>query len=266
MQRCTTLGRGRFEHALARQVDTALAVDLGDPNDHLVAELHLVFDAIHAMRSEMQDVHETFFDGQDLHEGTEVHDPFHDSGVHFADFDVARNVFHHALRLLAGIGVRRRDEYAPVVFDVDLGAGLGDDLVDDLAAWADDVFDLVGMDLQHEHAGCELGEAAPRSGNRFAQLVDDEQAALTRLFHGPAHDIDRDAADLDVHLHRGDAVHRAGDFEVHLAERVFEALDIAQNSRTAVFENQAHGDPADVLAQRHARIHEREGRSAHRTH
>ena len=35
--------------------------------------------------------------------------------------------------------------------------------------------------------------------------------------------------DLDVHLDRGDAVDRAGDFEVHLAERVFQALDVGQD-------------------------------------
>ena len=50
------------------------------------------------------------------------------------------------------------------------------------------------------------------------------------LFHRLAHDFDRDALHLDVHLHGGDAVDGAGNLEVHLAESVFEALDIRQDA------------------------------------
>ena len=36
-------------------------------------------------------------------------------------------------------------------------------------------------------------------------------------------------AHLDVHLEGGDALLGAGDLEVHVAERVFEALDVGQD-------------------------------------
>ena len=44
-----------------------------------------------------------------------------------------------------------------------------------------------------------------------------------------AHDLGRDALDLDVHLDRGDTFRGARDLEVHVAERVFHALDVAQD-------------------------------------
>ena len=35
--------------------------------------------------------------------------------------------------------------------------------------------------------------------------------------------------DLDVHLQGGDALGRAGDLEIHIAEVVFDALDVGQD-------------------------------------
>ena len=43
------------------------------------------------------------------------------------------------------------------------------------------------------------------------------------------HDLGGNALDLDVHLDRGHTVCGAGDLEVHVAERVFDALDVGQN-------------------------------------
>ncbi len=72
------------------------------------------------------------------------------------------------------------------------------------------------------------------------------------------HRFDRDAADLNVHLHGGDAIHGASNLEVHLAESIFKALDIGEDASASVLEDQAHRDAADMLAQRHAGIHERQ--------
>ena len=44
------------------------------------------------------------------------------------------------------------------------------------------------------------------------------------------HDLRSDPLDLDIHLQGGDAILGAGDFEVHVAEMIFQALDIGQDS------------------------------------
>jgi hypothetical protein len=72
--------------------------------------------------------------------------------------------------------------------------------------------------------------------------------------------------DLDVHLNRRDAVDRAGDLEVHLAERVFDALDVGEDRVLLAVQHEAHRDARDVLLDRHARVHERERRAADRRH
>ena len=55
--------------------------------------------------------------------------------------------------------------------------------------------------------------------------------------------------DLDVHLDRGDALAGAGDLEVHVAQRVFDALDVGQDGvlalGRAVLGDQAHRHAGD---------------------
>ena len=54
-----------------------------------------------------------------------------------------------------------------------------------------------------------------------------------------------DALDLDVHLQGGDAASGAADLEVHVAEVVFLAEDVAQDDELVALLHQAHGDARD---------------------
>ena len=49
------------------------------------------------------------------------------------------------------------------------------------------------------------------------------------LFQRFFHDLGAQAADLDVHLQGGDAFGGTGNFEIHVAEMIFGALDVGQN-------------------------------------
>ena len=79
-----------------------------------------------------------------------------------------------------------------------------------------------------------------------------------RLGEGLLHDLLGDAGDLDVHLQRGDAVGCAGDLEVHVAEVIFVAEDVGEHREAVLLEDQAHGDAAHRLLQRHAGVHQRQ--------
>ena len=72
--------------------------------------------------------------------------------------------------------------------------------------------------------------------------------------------------DLRVELQRGDELRRAGDLEVHVAERVFGTEDVGEGRVLALGEHEAHRDAGDRRLDRHARVHQRQRRAAHRRH
>ena len=84
-------------------------------------------------------------------------------------------------------------------------AGLLDDAADGLAAGADDVADLVGLDLQREDARRVRRQLLARRRQRLGHLAEDVEAAVARLVERRLQDLAGQALDLDVHLHGGDA-------------------------------------------------------------
>ena len=93
-----------------------------------------------------------------------------------------------------------------------------------------------------------VAERRPRLGHRLGHLVEDELARPLRLVERRPHDLLRDAGDLDVHLQGGDAVTRAGDLEVHVAEVVLGSLDVGEDDVVVALLDEAHRDAADRRA------------------
>src|SRR3954470_18677132 len=173
-----------------------------------------------------------------------------------ADLDLLghrADALDQGVALGAGGGV---DEHLTLVVDVDLGLVLLLERADRLAALADQQADLLRIDLDRADARGELGELLARGADRLMHLAEDERASLLGLLEGVAHDLERDARDLDVHLQRGDALLGAGDLEVHVAEVVFHAGDVGQHDVVVALLDQAHGDAGDRPLERHAGVHQ----------
>ena len=98
--------------------------------------------------------------------------------------------------------VRRADLDHALVVDVDLGAGLGDDLADHLAAGADDFADLVLGDLHRLDARRVGRKLLAGVVERLGHFAEDVGAAVLRLGERGLHDLLGDPGDLDVHLQR----------------------------------------------------------------
>ena len=102
--------------------------------------------------------------------------------------------------------------------------------------------------------------------DRLVHPAEDRDAGVLRLREGLLHDLAADAGDLDVHLQGGDALVRAGDLEVHVAEVVLRALDVGEDLVVVAFLDEAHRDAGDRSRDRHAGVHQRERRAADRAH
>lgn len=117
----------------------------------------------------------------------------------------------------------------------------------------DDGADLVAVDAHKRDDRSVRRQRAPRRRRAALHLLQDARAPLAGLRERGGEDVQRDALDFDVHLERGHAAAAAGDFKVHVAERVLAAEDVGQHDEGAArLEHEAHRDAGDGLLERDA--------------
>ena len=150
----------------------------------------------------------------------------------------------HLIAAFIGLAVVGGDLHGAVVLDVDLGAGLLDDLADHLAAGADHFADLVGRDLEGLDARRVFAELGAGIGQRLGHFAEDVDTPVLGLAERDLHDLLGDALDLDVHLQRGDALVGAGHLEVHVAEMILVAEDVGQDREARTFQIRPIAMPA----------------------
>src|SRR5574341_138007 len=242
----------------ARKADLALPVDLQDLHEDLVPFLELVRYFLDPLVGYLGDVEQPVGAGEDLHKSAEVHDLSDLAHVELADLGVLHNAPDDLLGFVRRGLIGRRNVDHAAVLDVDLGARLLHDAADHLASAPDHVLDLVRVDLHGDDPGREGIQVLPRGGKRLEHLAQDVQPSVFCLLEGRAHDIDRDALDLHVHLEGGYAGARPGYFEIHITEMVFKAEDIGKDDDLIAFLDEPHGDARDRGLDRHSRVHKRE--------
>ena len=243
-----------------------MAVHLEHLDADVVALGELVGNALDALIGDLRDVHEPVPAGEDVHEGAEVHELNHPALVDLADLDVRRQKLNAPARLFTRRLVHGGDGDGAVIADIDVGAGLLGELADGRAALADDVPDLLRIDLEGDQPRRVLGHLLARLADHIVHVLEHAEPALARLLQGPLHDLAGNPVDLDVHLQGGHAVLGAGHLEVHVTEVVLVAKDIREDGEVIALLDQAHGDAGHGGLQRYAGIHEREAGTADRRH
>src|SRR5215212_3802007 len=245
----------------------ALAVDLDHAHLDLVALVEHVLDRLHAGAGrDVGDVQQAVGALGQLDERAEGRG-LDDLALELvADLDLLGHLADPLDERVALLAVGGVDEHGAVVVDVDLGLELLLHPADRLAALADDHADLRRVDLDRLDARRVQRQLAARRLDDLAHLAEDELARLVGLGQRVAQDVERDTRDLDVHLQRGDAALGAGDLEVHVAEVVLDAGDVGEDGVVVTLLDEAHGDARDRRLERHARVHQRQRRAAHRGH
>ena len=148
--------------------------------------------------------------GKDLDERAEVHDANDLAEVGPAELRLRGELLDDRDGLLRGDLVGRGDVDAAVVVDFDLAAGALDDRADRLAALADDVADLLLVDLDRDDARrVERDRRTGASAIVGVHRLEDLEPRLPRLLRALSHDLGRDPGDLDVHLEARDPAARS---------------------------------------------------------
>ncbi|MEA2645173.1 MAG: polyribonucleotide nucleotidyltransferase, partial [Chloroflexota bacterium] len=105
---------GVLEALAAGEVDAALAVDLVDLHQDLVAHLDEVLDVVHPPVGKLADMDQAVLLGHQLHEGAERHQPDDLALVDPADLDIVGEALDPIDRLLSGLTVAGGDMDAAV--------------------------------------------------------------------------------------------------------------------------------------------------------
>ncbi len=202
---------------------------------------------------------------KELDEGAERLDADDTAGVLLADLGDLHDSLD-ALGCCISCTIDAGDEDSAVLLDVDGGSRLLLDATDDLAAGADDIADLVGRNVEADDLRSRRLRVLARCRDGIEHRIEDEHAALVCLHECSAQDLRRESRSLVVHLHGRDALGRARDLEVHVAEEVLEALDVGQDDGLAFLLDEAHGNAGDRTLDGDACIHEGKGGTARRCH
>src|SRR5262245_1574323 len=217
-------------------------VDLLHDDVDDVPALHDVLDVADAARTDVRHVQQAVGALLELDERAQLRRLDDLAGVGVAHLRLLRQRLDGGDR---GVGLRAVggvDEDRSVFLDVDLHVVVRLEAADRLATLADDEADLLRVDLDRRDPRRVLGKLRAGLRDRLEHLVEDELPRTLRLLERVAHDLLRDAGDLDVHLERGAAVTRPCDLEVHVAEVVLRTLDVRQDHVVVAFLYEAHRD------------------------
>src|SRR5947208_3239955 len=132
---------------LAAQLDAARVVDQDHLDLHLVADVHEIRHAIDISIRKLRHVAQAIGLRRDLDERPEFLDRNNPAVVDLPDLHLGGHRFDDVAAALGGFAVHGADVNGAVVFDVDVGAGVGLQRFDVLAARANDLADLFRIDL-----------------------------------------------------------------------------------------------------------------------
>jgi len=198
----------RFVDELAmRDFDFAFFVEADDDNFEGVADFDDVGGVIDVLPIETANVAKAIAVAEEVHEGAIVFDAGNFAFEDFADLGFANDVIDRGLGLFNHLFLHVVEGDGSVVLDVDLDVvALGNDVIDDFAAGADHVADLIRIDVEGHHLRSVFADLFAGFRDSFGHDFADFGASLVRLSKGFGENFAGDTMDLDVHLKGGDAV------------------------------------------------------------
>src|SRR5690606_4045480 len=251
---------------LDTQLDTAAVVHIQYLHLHHLAFFQVVADAVDALFGDLGNVHQTVSTRQNVHERTEIDDLGHLAIVDPAHFRLGHDTLDLGLGHVGSVGILTIDADSAVVLDVDLGTGFFTDLANDRTTLADNITDLLGVDLHGHIDRCLFRHLATGCTDDLVHFAENVQTAFACLIQRDFHDLFGDTGDLDIHLQRSNAIGSTSHLEVHVAQVIFITQNIGQHREAIAFLHQTHGNTGHRRLHRHTGIHQRQTGATHRSH
>src|SRR3989338_5030723 len=167
--------------------------------------------------------------GKDLHKRAEIQNLYHLSLKYFTGHNLAHEIFYPINSFGRTLGIVGGHHDEPVILNINLYASLGNDVVDDLAAWTDDFSDLFRIDMKRGDARSIDRHLRPNLWNRGQHFLKNKHPTSFGLFQSTLQNLNCQSFDLDIELERGNAVFGAGNFEIHVSIAILNTLNVAQD-------------------------------------
>ena len=211
-------------------------------------------------------MNQAFLARQNLYKSTKVHQTSNLTGINLARLSLSSNALNHFDSLVSRFAIYCCNEDAASIVDIDLSTGLVHNLLDGLAAGANNLSNLVRINIDSGNLGSILAELLARLADAFHHLAHDELTATFSLSQSLGKDILVDAINLNIHLDSSDTLFGACYLKVHIAQSILQALDIGQNGEVFAILNQAHSYTSYRSLNGHACIHQGQSACANRAH
>ena len=150
--------------------------------------------------------------------------------VDFVDLGFTHQISNDILSAIDGILVRGVDGHISFIINVNLNACFSDNLVDGFATLTDDNLDFVHINLDGINLRCSWCQFWTRCWDSCFNQIQDFKAGLLSLSQGLFQDFWGNPCNLDIHLQGGNSLAGTRYLEVHIAEVIFQTLDVCQNS------------------------------------
>ena len=228
--------------------------------------MQIVGDFFHAFESDLADVQQAIFAGQQIDECAEIQNLGDRAFVDLAHFDFSGDLGDALLGKFCFLSIGGGDGDRAIFANVNRAAGFFGEATNRCAAFADHITNLLGIDLHGVQAGRKVAHFGVGHSHRFLHFAQNVHAGFFGLGESHLHDFFGNALNFDVHLQSGDAIGGARDFEVHIAEVIFIAQDVGQHGKTVAFFDEAHGNTCHMRFHRHASVHQGEATAANGGH
>lgn len=189
-----------IEELAVRDFDFAF-FNADDDNLEFIADFDDFARIIDVFPVKTRNVAKTISIAEEVHEGAVILDAVDRTFVDFAYLGFSHDILDHLFGFIDHIALHVIDGYIATVLDVDLDVvALGDDVIDDFSACADDVSDLVWVDGEVGHLRRVFAHIVSWGGDSSFDDFSDFRARFGGLGESFAQDFAGDAVDLDIHL------------------------------------------------------------------
>ena len=211
-------------------------------------------------------MHQAFCTWEDFDESTKIYCALDHTQIQFANLGFLSEFTQHAQGLVGGVSVGACNQDGSIIFDSDSDTALFLHSTNGATTGANDVADLVLLDLQLGNARSIRSDVFTGLADGLGHFIENVNPTFASLAQSFCHDFPADGVDLGVHLECCDSVFGSRDLEVHVAKVIFVAQDVRQNGEVIAFLDEPHRNASYGSFERNTRIHQCQCRTANCRH